>query len=234
MPYSARSGLISLNGSHLAVGVGSVRGEVLVGDVRNRRSLSCCRSTYLRHLLLSLLRGPVTMSRRPSSPLSPCWRCATWFLPPGHRRLRLAQGWAAGNEVDRAAALKDTYAYARRPVSRLVAVHAVLSAALLVVVGAVAGASWSRLAQYAILGASVGIAVQLIAVHSVVEGALRPVRVALAGDTGIGDSLPRSRPTFAAWSNLSMLLVAFAFAAGRRDAGGRVQVGPPSSPCSGS
>jgi HAMP domain-containing protein len=49
-------------------------------------------------------------------------------------------------------------------------------------------------------------------VHSIVEAMLRPARAALAGDTGIGDSLPRSRPTFAAWSNVSMLAVAFAFA----------------------
>ncbi len=41
---------------------------------------------------------------------------------------------------------------------------------------------------------------------------MRPARAAIAGDTGIGDSLPRSRPTFAAWSNVSMLAVAFVFA----------------------
>ena len=41
----------------------------------------------------------------------------------------------------------------------------------------------------------------LIGVHTVAEAPMRPVRIALAGDTGIGDSLPRSRPTFAAWSN---------------------------------
>jgi class 3 adenylate cyclase len=57
-----------------------------------------------------------------------------------------------------------------------------------------------------------GATIQLIGVHSVVEGQLRPARVSIAGDTGIGDSLPRSRPTFAAWSNGSVLAVAFAFA----------------------
>ena len=41
---------------------------------------------------------------------------------------------------------------------------------------------------------------------------MRPVRVAIAGDTGIGDALPRSRPTFATWSSVSMLGVAFVFA----------------------
>ena len=41
---------------------------------------------------------------------------------------------------------------------------------------------------------------------------MRPARVAIAGDTGIGDSLPRSRPTFAAWTSLSVLAVAFLLA----------------------
>ena len=41
---------------------------------------------------------------------------------------------------------------------------------------------------------------------------MRPARVAIAGDTGIGDSLPRSRPSFAAWSNMSVIAVAFSFA----------------------
>ena len=134
------------------------------------------------------------------------------FLPPGHKRLLPAQQRAAGHDVDRAVALADTFAYGRRSVFRLVAVHAALAAALLVVVGALVGATGSRLVQYTIVGAVFGIAVQMIALHSVVEGALRPVRVALSGDTGIGDSLPRSRPTFAAWSNLSVVMVALAFA----------------------
>ncbi len=49
--------------------------------------------------------------------------------------------------------------------------------------------------------------------HSSAEAASRPVRIAIAGDTGIGDSLPRSRPTFAAWSNVSVLAAAFNYAA---------------------
>ena len=43
------------------------------------------------------------------------------------------------------------------------------------------------------------------------EIAMRPVRVTLVEGTAIGDSLPRSRPRFAAWSNLAILAVAFAF-----------------------
>ena len=136
------------------------------------------------------------------------------FLPPGHRQLRRAERWAAGDDVDRLTALEDTYAYARGAAARGVTGTAVLAAALLVVVGAIAGATGSRLLQYGILGASAGISVALIAVHNFVEAALRPARTALAGDTGIGDALPRSRPTFAAWSNVAMIAAAFGFALG--------------------
>ncbi|OBK79300.1 adenylate/guanylate cyclase domain-containing protein [Mycobacterium sp. 1274761.0] len=132
---------------------------------------------------------------------------------PGSRPFHIAQRWAAGCDVDRAAALRDTYAWTRAAAVRGLAVWPVISALLAVVVAAIAGASESRLVQYAIFGAAMGIAANLVGAHSFVEGALRPARVALAGDTGIGDALPRSRPTFAAWLNLSMLASAFAFSA---------------------
>ncbi len=131
---------------------------------------------------------------------------------PGLGWSRLVQKWVAGEEVDRAEALAATYTYARRAVVRWVAVGAVWTALLLVAVGAIAGASGSRLVQYGFLGAVTGAATWLIGVHSLVEGTLRPVRVALVGDTGIGDSQPRSRPTFAAWTSLSVLAVACSFA----------------------
>src|SRR6201996_4890654 len=136
------------------------------------------------------------------------------FYPPGHRRLRLPEQWAAGHKVDRAKALKDSYAYGRGAITRGVGGNAVGCAAVLVAVGAIAGATESRLVQYAIVGAAAGVSVALIVGHSFVEPALRPARVALAGDTAIGDSLPRSRPTFAAWSSLTMIAAAFAFAVG--------------------
>jgi adenylate cyclase len=133
---------------------------------------------------------------------------------PGQGPSRLVDQWAAGQEVDRGRALDATYTWARRIVARAVGGNAVGVALLLVFVGAIAGATGSRLVQYAILGAALATAVQLIAVHSFVEAAFRPARVAIAGDTGIGDSLPRSRPTFAAWSNVCILATAFAFATG--------------------
>ncbi len=89
-----------------------------------------------------------------------------------------------------------------------------LGALLLVAIGAIVGASGSRLVQYGIVGAAFATAAALIPVHSMVEAQLRPVRLALAGDTGIGDVLPRSRPSFAAWSNVLLLATAFSFTVG--------------------
>ena len=131
------------------------------------------------------------------------------FFPPGHRRLRLAERWAAGHKVDRAQALEDSYAYGRGAITRGVAGNAVLYPAVLVAVGSIAGATVSRLVQYGIVAALAGISAALIAGHTFVEPALRPARIALAGHSGIGDSLPRSRPTFAAWSNVFVSAVAF-------------------------
>ena len=135
------------------------------------------------------------------------------FLPD-RRLIRIVAQWAAGHEVDRATALEDTYIWTRRTTSRAVWAYGVWAAVLSVVVGAISGATWSRLIQYGILGAVVGVAVTLIAHRSIVEALMRPPRIALAGDTGIGDSLPRSRPTFATRSNVSVVAVAFAFAVG--------------------
>ncbi len=131
---------------------------------------------------------------------------------PGWGAGRLVEQWAAGRDVDRAGALDATYAWTRGAVVRGVALNAVWVGLLSVIVGAIAGATGWRLVQYAILGAVIGVAVLLPGLHSLAEAAVRPARVAIAGDTGVGDSLPRSRPTFAAWSSVSMLAVVFVFA----------------------
>ncbi|HUB55340.1 MAG TPA: adenylate/guanylate cyclase domain-containing protein [Mycobacterium sp.] len=132
-------------------------------------------------------------------------------IRPGSGAGRLIEQWAAGREVDRARALDATYAWTRGLVVRGVALTAVWVGLLSVVVGAIARATGSRLVEYGFLGAVVGVAVLLPAVHSLAEAAARPARVSIAGDTGIGDSLPRSRPTFAAWSSVSMLASVFVF-----------------------
>ncbi|OBH59817.1 adenylate/guanylate cyclase domain-containing protein [Mycobacterium sp. E2479] len=131
---------------------------------------------------------------------------------PGGKDPRLIERWAAGDGVDRECALRATYSYGRKVIARGVFVTFVSIAALFVGVGMIAGASGPRLVQYAILGAIAGTAGQLITVHSYVESTLRPARAAIAADTDIGDSLPRSRPAFGTWTNVAMLGVGFAFA----------------------
>ncbi|OBI19409.1 cyclase [Mycobacterium sp. E2327] len=135
-------------------------------------------------------------------------------LLPGLGDIRLAEQCAAGVEVDRAKALEATYTWARRTVARALVSNAVALTVILVVVGAAVGATWSRLIQYGILGAAYGAGIQVIAVHSFAEAALRPARIAIAGDMSIGDSLPRSRPTFAVWSDMLVVAVSFVFAVG--------------------
>ncbi|BBZ37654.1 adenylate/guanylate cyclase domain-containing protein [Mycobacterium conspicuum] len=130
---------------------------------------------------------------------------------PGSRPLRLTQRWAAGFEVDRARALADTYTWSRATALRGFGFLPVWTALLSVGVAAVAGSTGWRLIQYAIVGGALGFALALIGLHTFTQGALRPARAALAGDMGVGDTLPRSRPTFAVWLNLSMLASVFTF-----------------------
>ncbi|MEV3901420.1 adenylate/guanylate cyclase domain-containing protein [Mycobacterium sp. NPDC050551] len=136
------------------------------------------------------------------------------LILPGSEQLRLIEKWAAGHEVDPVEALRATFIYARRTTARVLATDVVWAACLGLVVATIAGATGWRLAQYGVVGALYGAAIGVIGVHSFSEGSLRPARAAIAGDTGIGDSLPRSHPTFAVWSNLTMLAMAFAFATG--------------------
>ncbi|MET4431673.1 adenylate/guanylate cyclase domain-containing protein [Mycolicibacterium sp. 624] len=134
------------------------------------------------------------------------------LILPGTSGVRLGEQWAAGEDVDRASALQATYRYGRAAIVRSVVLTVVWAAALFVGVGTIAGASGSRLVQYAVTGAIAATAGQLITVHSYTEGALRPARAALTSGAGIGDSLPRSRPTFTTWTIAAMLAVGFAFA----------------------
>jgi adenylate cyclase len=136
------------------------------------------------------------------------------MILPGLGGNRLTERWAAGHESDRLKVLEATYSWTRSAVVRASTANALVIAGQFLAVGAIAGASGPRLAQYAILGAAAGSAVVVIALHSFPEAALRPARAAVIGGTDIGDDLPRSRPTFATWSNLSMLTCAFAFALG--------------------
>jgi adenylate cyclase len=127
---------------------------------------------------------------------------------PGLGPLHLVEQWAGDHDVDRARTLDATYTYARGLLIRAVGSSAVCGGVLAVVVGAIAETSGSRLLQYGILGAVFGGA-YVLPVHGFAEAAMRPARVALAGETDIGDSLPRSQPTIAAWSKVSLLAAMF-------------------------
>src|SRR3954447_3957224 len=70
---------------------------------------------------------------------------------PGVGSARLFERWAAGHDIDRARALDATYTWARGAATRVVAGNAAGGALLAVAVGAMAGATGSRLAQYGIL-----------------------------------------------------------------------------------
>ncbi|MGA8249267.1 MAG: hypothetical protein WB989_00960, partial [Mycobacterium sp.] len=141
---------------------------------------------------------------------------------PGRGVWQLAEQWAAGVELNRARALEATYDWCRGAIARSLVVAAACGASLSVSVSAIAGATGLRLVQYAILGGVVGVSSHLIGFHTVAEAPMRPVRIALTGDMGIGDSLPSSRPTFAAWSNVAMLAATLGFARRGRDVVGGV------------
>jgi adenylate cyclase len=128
---------------------------------------------------------------------------------PGSRGMRLVEQWAAGKKVDSQEALDATYSFARREMARAFGTDIVWTALIMTLVAAIAGATGWRLAQYALLGAAFAIGNTTIAVHSLVEGAFRPVRAAIIGDTVTGDSLPRTRPTFAAWTTWGMIASGF-------------------------
>lgn len=132
-------------------------------------------------------------------------------LVPGIGRLRLAQQWAAGREVDRAKALAGTYAWVRTADIRAFWLIATSVVVLLTVVGLIGGASGTRLIQYGIVGVAGGLATAAIGVHNFGEVAVRPVRAAVAGNTDIGDGFPRSRPAFAAWLGVSIVGSIFTF-----------------------
>jgi adenylate cyclase len=133
------------------------------------------------------------------------------FAIPGSRRWRVIQQWAAGEAVDPREALQSTYTFGRHTLVRGVAFIGAGGAVMAVSVGIIIGADTSRTIQYGIIGATLLLANQLVAIHQFTEAFLRPVRLAIAGNSAIGDSLPRSRPTFASWSSVSILATVWAF-----------------------
>lgn len=131
---------------------------------------------------------------------------------PGSAVWRPIEGWAAGERDDARGTLESTYAWGRIGLARGVVVYSACGATACALVGVLTGERGWWLVQYAVLGATFMASMQLIALHHYVEAVMRPVRIDVAGSTGIGDDLPRVRPSFAAWSNLSTLATAWGFA----------------------
>ncbi|TRW82805.1 adenylate/guanylate cyclase domain-containing protein [Mycolicibacterium sp. 018/SC-01/001] len=129
----------------------------------------------------------------------------------GRRWFRPLEQFAAGQEIDRASALAGTYTYTRKVSAYLAWGHAVWIGSTFAVIGVVAGAAWARVVQYGVVGALIGAGAVLSTQQGILEAIFRPVRVALIGDSDIGDRLPRSRPTFATHAITSMLSQEFLF-----------------------
>ena len=89
------SGLVSRHGSHLAVGVGSVRGEVFVGDVGDCVSSGAAGLPGCSFLVVGFEKsGHYVEAAAVTFVAVPVQGYV--FLFTGHRRLRFAERWAAG------------------------------------------------------------------------------------------------------------------------------------------
>lgn len=133
------------------------------------------------------------------------------LVQSGSDKWRPMERWSPGEPSDRLHALEATYTYSRMAIVRIAVTFAFAGGAMCLVVGFINGATRSRMIQYGIVGVTQFSAIQLVGVHTYVEAFLRPVRLAAAGDSGIGDALPRSRPSFAAWSTTTVLATAWVF-----------------------
>jgi adenylate cyclase len=78
--------------------VGSVRGELLVGDVLNRVCCGAADLHILSFVVVAFERSGHYVEAAAVTVVATLVMCCL-FLPPGHRRLRLVEHWAAGEEV---------------------------------------------------------------------------------------------------------------------------------------
>lgn len=132
-------------------------------------------------------------------------------VQPGRTPWRLIEEWGQSDSDGRLEALEATYTIARASVTRSVWSFGATSATLSVLVGAIVGASGPRLVEYGIIGVAAGIVALAPPVHGFIESCMRPARIAIAGASGVGDGLPRPRPSFATWSLVFLLSVIWTF-----------------------
>ena len=126
--------------------------------------------------------------------------------------VRPAERWATGHDVDPYVALQGTYKYVHRIDGAGLYLESVAGMVYAAVAGAICGASKADIAVYAVIGLTSSIAVHILGTRSLTEAAVRPMRTALAGDTALGDELPRATPSFAQRSNRALLAATFYFA----------------------
>jgi adenylate cyclase len=80
------------------VDVGQVRGEVLVGDALYRFVVVLPVFMFLSFVVVAFERTGHYVEAAAVTVVATLVMCCL-FLPPGHRRLRLVEQWAAGKEV---------------------------------------------------------------------------------------------------------------------------------------
>lgn len=133
------------------------------------------------------------------------------IIPLTWRNLRPAELWAAGRGPDPLTVLEGTYAYARGLVPTMVVTAAPLFALLSAATAGLDGMSASRVVQFGVVGAAFGWVFHLAGTRGYVEAAMRPIRLSLTAGSGIGDHLPRHRPSLVAWSATAVLATSFIF-----------------------
>ena len=212
MPAWGGGRLVSRHGSHLAVGVGSVRSEVLVGALRDHVPILLSIYLILSFFVVAFEESGHYVEAAAVTVVAVLVLVYVMVLP-GLGLIRLAgavgsrprgrSGKRTGGHLHLGSGNGCPSGGRQRCLGRPAIGRCRCDRRGDAGRGSSSTGSWAPPSE---------LPIQLIAVHSFMEAALRPARVAIAGDTGIGDSLPRSRPTFAAWSNVSMLAVAFAFA----------------------
>ena len=131
-------------------------------------------------------------------------------IRPGLGVWQVIRRWVPGE--DTAPVLVATYAYGRRAVPESLVIFPAVAALLGAAVAVIAGASWTMALPYGMFFALAVLAAQWVAAHTLIEMQMWPIRAALGGD-GNGDALPRGRPTFATWSEVSMFAVSWVFCA---------------------
>ena len=119
----------SRHGSHLAVGVGSVRRRGTRGRWSVSRSPSVSLLAFvLRRFDVVAFEGPSRYVEAAAVTVVACWCWRIRGTSSRRGRIRQVEQWAAGHEVDRATALDATYAWTRGARLRVVGGDAVWAA----------------------------------------------------------------------------------------------------------